>query len=608
MSRQSLREPDFRLTLAYPVITLTEFGQAEPLAEVDLASPDIVADMRALGAAVTRAGARLTVVLPESEVWRGTLDLTAQTRTEAERRSHAADVLCALLSLPQGSLRAVVGEAPADGGPTPIAAISAATLAETCAFLRNAGLLPDAIIGAGTFPGFATAPRFVSVSPLRRGTLRDYAPRLSGPAAAKALALSAACLALIFTLTLDPADTVSAAPEATPPETAAQADLKTTATPLAAAPSIVAPLAPLAVPRLPSPAKAAALVPPRARPDGLAPLSPPTPIRVAQVAPSIPRPLIVQGTRNMPELAGLKLTDDLSANRVAERIMPRKTLTDAQLAAPRIVSPMPRPDSRTADAPARAAAAPEDRPLRRPGAAAEARPAVTQAALTPESAPRPEARPDKFPALSAAITDAVTRAAAEAPRDTRVASLTVATDATSLLASGVEANRPEPRPDTPTPVRAISAAPLAPKPVAKLAPLAPRPQPQIIRAAAPEPIRVIQPAPVVIRQASLAPQPEVRTPRVARTQSVAQPVRTASTQYTAPQSTAQTAGFVRGGLSLLGVFAGQDGRHALVRLSNGNVKRVRQGDSIQGAQVASVSSDSVRLSGGGRETVLKMAE
>ena len=67
-------------------------------------------------------------------------------------------------------------------------------------------------------------------------------------------------------------------------------------------------------------------------------------------------------------------------------------------------------------------------------------------------------------------------------------------------------------------------------------------------------------------------------------------------------------GLSRGNVSLVGVFAGADGRHALVRLPNGNIERVKAGDRVQGVQVAAINADSVRLTGRGKDTLLRLPD
>ena len=56
------------------------------------------------------------------------------------------------------------------------------------------------------------------------------------------------------------------------------------------------------------------------------------------------------------------------------------------------------------------------------------------------------------------------------------------------------------------------------------------------------------------------------------------------------------------------MFSGEDGRHALLLLPDGSIERVRPGDRIRGAQVAAIDTDSVRLSGRGRDTLLRLPD
>jgi type IV pilus biogenesis protein PilP len=92
----------------------------------------------------------------------------------------------------------------------------------------------------------------------------------------------------------------------------------------------------------------------------------------------------------------------------------------------------------------------------------------------------------------------------------------------------------------------------------------------------------------------------------------AKPVRAVAPQRAAapekPRRTTTRTGISRGNMALIGVFGSEGGRHALVRLPNGAIQRVRAGDSVQGVQVAAVGSDSVRLTGRGRDTLLKLPE
>lgn len=567
MSSSSFRRPDFRLSFDYPIITLTESGQAEPLAEVDLSGNDLAQRMRALSGRVTRSRGRLTVVLPEEEVWRGKVALAAQS--PRARRAEARSVAAAQMGLAPAEISAELGEPDAEGH-YPIAVARHSTLAETRGFLRQSGLRPARIIGAGSFPGFTSAPRLDA--PIWRDVTRQRLPRAIAPtrgaSAATALAFSAACIGLVFALTPHPAEIPAGAPEIAP-----IAEL-TLIEPLAP-PLEIAGLRPI----VPTPAPA--IIAPRPRPADLATARAPT--RLAEIAPA--RPMITQASRNMPELAGIRPGDDLSAGRVAERILPKGTLTDS-------AAPLSRPTTSAAPVPGIVATPAlatntrgDTRPLRRPGTATVQAPAalVSAAPVSLASAAaaqqRPAPRPGSFASapLSSAITDAVNRADATPARsEVRVASLSTATDAGALVAvaaaSGIAAAPPpEPRP-------ARKAAP-----VKAAAPA----QPKVAKAAPAQPVRV---------------QPAVQKQVVAETRpTTAQPVRVAAVQPATQQS-----GLSRGNVSLLGVFAGKDGRHALLRLPNGSVKRVRQGDSIQGTQVSAVSADSVRLSGSGRDVVLRM--
>ena len=568
MSSTSSRQPEFRLQFGYPKITLRELGRPEPVAEVELDDPAIAARLRGLGATV--AGGRLVAVLPEAEVWRGTLALEA--RGASARRVEARARIAAALGLPAESLAATVGPADASGR-SPAAAVRRSTLAEARTFLGQARLRAAAIVGDGAFPGFEAAPRLDEPGWGERA-------RIMAPASA-ALAATA-CLALAFTLSQRPAP----APEVSP----------------------VLSGIPAAAP-LPAPVRLAAAEPvaPVAAPKPLQ-VARPAPVRLAHVDPAPPRPalptvVVSEGTRNMPELAGLKLGDDLSPARVAGRI-----------------AAAPRPVLRPADAPAPTSAASDGldlRPVLRPAAvsAAEAPKAVV---ADPD---RPVARPDGV---------AKTGKGAE---PVRVASLTgTATDASVLAASTLAASAPpEPRPDAPVRVRAAAKPKVVhAKPVrapanqaARAVPAQPKqaePAPQqVARAVAPAPLalpvaqpsalRAVQPAPQqVVRVVAPAPQitPVATIQRVAVQPVAVQPVAVQPVQTAMVRSTGTNAGLQRGSYALLGVFGTSDGRHALVRLPSGTVRRVHVGDNLQGAEVAAVAADSVRLTGGGRDLVLKL--
>ncbi len=592
MSSPTSRKPEFRLVFGYPSITLVEQGRPEPVAEVDLADPTLATRLRVLGGTVARARGRLTVVLPESEVWRGALELRGAT--PLARRTEARGAAAARMAIPQGDLAAVLGPRDA-AGRTPVAAVRRSTLAETRAFLRQTGLRPAAIVGAGAFPGFAAPPRLTP--PVWRDVTHSAPPRTRF--AVGAAAVSAAFLALAFLLGAGEAEKPRSAalPAFAPPI------LAEIASPAAVAPVVVAQVESAAAP-------VAAIAPPRHAPS---------PRIAAEAAPKAPKPLgpvVTQATRDMPELAGLKPTDDLSAARIAARIRP--------VAAP------PRRPGPAAASTASTEAATGARPMARPGRAATA----TEAAKVPVAAAqstalRPQARATTAPpaALSAAISGAVTKAAAE---PVRLASLATVTDAPRLVTETVAAPEPRPvraatapkappagTPAKPKPALAAKPAPLAARPVAmkatpvKAMPVKPMPVKIVAAPVAPKPVATRATAPVraatpaaqpVVRQTSLAPRkvaPQIQRQALAKPQ----PVKTATVR-----PTVEKAGLSRGGVSLLGVFGTASERHALLRLPNGKVKRVRAGDNLQGVQVASVGNDSVRLIGGGGDTVLKLAE
>ena len=600
MSSTSSRKPEFRLLFGYPSITLVEQGRSEPVAEVDLAGPALATRLHALGGTVARAGARLTVVLPESEVWRGSIELRGAT--PLARRAEARGAAAARMAAAPGDLAAVLGPRDASGR-TPVVAVRRSTLAETRGFLRRAGLRPAAIVGAGAFPGFAAPPRLTP--PIWRDVTRSAPPRTR--LAIGAVAASAVFLALTFLLGAgEPETTLAAAPDTLAPALAAPV-----------APLVVASVetAPVAAPLASTVAvPVVAIAPPRHAPS---------PRLVAEVAPKAPAPLgpvVTQGTRDMPELAGLKPTDDLSADRIAARILP-------------VPAPPRRPGSAAPVASFDAAG----RPAPRPPQASVA--TVTPKALATRPAPvadglRPRARPLGAPpaALSAAITGAVNKATAE---PVRVASLSTATDAAALVAATVAATTvaaPEPRPVRAAAIQPVKAQPVTvrvkPKPavLATRAPLAEKPTPITAKpvpiAAKPVPVttvptrtvttKAVPVKPVATRAPVMAPAPKVVAQRPAaptvRQASLA-PAKTApQKQMVAARPTVEKAGLSRGSVSLLGVFGAEGERHALVRLPNGKVKRVRAGDNLSGVQVASVGADTVRLTGGGRDTLLKLAE
>jgi hypothetical protein len=564
MSRAFFRKPEFRLYFGYPIISLTRAPAQEPLASATFGQPSFPDDFRGLGDEVARAGGRLTVVLPEAEVWRGRLALAARTPFGRWREARAA--VAARLALAPGAVAVVLG--PLGPGGTPVAAVRRETIDETRAFLAVAGLRPAAFAGAGAFPGFDTPPILGPRLPPLGLRLPPW-PR----AAAAALAGAVAVTALL-----------GLAPPAPQPS---------------------APTAPVAVaapePHAPPPVDLAAVTP-RPRPAA----------HLAEVAapearlPASPSPVATLASRNLP-LLGLERARDLPEGlRLAELTTARARLTDALIA-----TPLRRPAPAAAAAEAAAApAASGPRPLHRPTAASAAPSAPAAPAPVAEGRPRP--RPAE--AAGAALADAISRAVKAAPAEP----LRVAAPDPGAPDATPPARRPAAAPALAGAIsQAVKAAAAQPVRVAALDPGAlgapsPARRPAATKAAAPPPAatvrKVVAPAPKPV--AARPPAPKVVAVQPARTPAPArqpQQVRQAAAPAVAAAPRQQVrAG--RGNLALIGVFGASGDRHALVRLPGGDVRRVRPGDSVQGAQVAAVGSDSIRLRGGGRETVLTLPD
>jgi hypothetical protein len=166
--------------------------------------------------------------------------------------------------------------------------------------------------------------------------------------------------------------------------------------------------------------------------------------------------------------------------------------------------------------------------------------------------------------------------------------------------NGLKVERPAAPAKAAERVRVVTGPAKAPAPARTAAAPAKAPAPtRVVSAPAPKPVRVVA-----------APAPK----KVTRVQSQ-QPLRVASVAAPQPASveagaaaTTRHRGFSRGNMALIGVFGSASERHALVRLPNGSVESVRPGDRIQGAQVAAVGNDSVRLTGRGRETLLRLPD
>jgi hypothetical protein len=343
------------------------------------------------------------------------------------------------------------------------------------------------------------------------------------------------------------------------------------------------------------------------------PRRPEAPAALAEVLAALDAPALASvGSRSAPP----DVVAD--ARRAAELAQARADAT--RLAA---VSPVPRPAAEAGSATLGADLA--GRPAPRPGdagdaaAAAPSEPATgPQASAGDAAAPRPQPRP-----LSEAeeVAQAVAAALAAAP-PVQVAALDPAVSgATAGLAAAATAGpRPAPRQAAAVPAAVPAAAPQAaraPAPVAvRPAPqAAPRqmaalPQQAAPAAAAP---RVQAPA-VAPRTQAPAVAPQRAQPQPAQPQRQAarppQPQPQAQRQQAQPQRQAAPAAAAggSGNISLIGVFGASNQRHALVRLPNGSVQRVRPGETVAGAQVAAVGADNVRLRVNGGDRVLRLPD
>lgn len=595
MSSSSFRRPDFRLHLSYPEVTLL---RSDVPGMVRLAAPDHPAfadDLRRLAAAIADAGGRLTVILPDREVWRDRLRLAG--RTPWARRREARDIAARTLGVPAGEVALSIGRRGADGA-LPLAATRRQTLVEVRRMLAAVGLRPEVIRGAGRFDGFSTPPALGSLR--WNPASRPIPSRL--PQAAMATGGLAATIAAVAVLLAAPDRAPSVSPGPLVHQSVARERLAFAEAAPVAAPSVT-PHVPAKAPSL----RLATALPPPSRPD-------------VPLAATTPR--VTVSTRNLSVVQkdgtlALKLGDLPTARSLAVEGGP---------------DPLPRP---RAAAPERAAQASGNtpvvvlrsaRPLPRPLAAAEPMAETVRqvASADTEDFTRPEHRP-------------------AAGRGVQVASLAPAdaTDAIVAALAAASATAPLPRPDSiaSAPVRPalapkpVPAAPSAPKPVLaespadlprvlpvrKLVPIAPRiaaidptPTPRLQRAAtagavAARPVAVPPVAAVTV--AAVAPQPKIVP--VASTPRLTRDARTAAA--TARDAAAPRASFAGNNrslsqLALIGVFGDTDAPHALVRLPNGEIERVRAGDTVAGLQIASVTADGVRVRNGGAESVLRLPD
>jgi hypothetical protein len=574
MSSSTNRKPEFRLHLGYPYVTLTREDEGEPLCRAAPDRPGFAAALREIAAEVARQRGRVSVVLPAGEVWRG--ELEARGRSPIDRMQAARASIAADLGVAPADLVVVLGPEAASGA-LPAAAVRRTTLAETLALLASTGIRPAAVHGEGGFPGFAEPPRLAGSWRIALAAVSRR--RQAAALGAGAVTAATAVAALLLTLPAAPPSV-----EVTPPA--------------APAPVVLA---------------AAAPATPAAEPAGVPPKPAPA-LRLARSEPPLPRPAVApplmqaarvtMATRNLPLLEIRPRTTDDGAMRLAELTAARVRMTDA------IALPMQRPPAVEV-----AVAAPAEvpieadgpRPLHRPGAAA-AKATTAAVVVRPADPARPLPRPGAAEAVVAALAPAAAARIVDAvggpqplARPARAAGATPAQAVRSVVAA---APKPQPVRAAPAqPVR-VAAAPqrvaTAPKNVVMRA----APTAQLRVAPKPAPARVVRVAPQPVRVAAV-PQRVAPAPKPQRVASA--PRQAPQAERSARRTTTQT-GISRGNMALIGVFGQESGRHALIRLPNGKMQRVRAGDSVQGVQVAAVGTDSVRLTGRGRDTLLKLPD
>ena len=280
---------------------------------------------------------------------------------------------------------------------------------------------------------------------------------------------------------------------------------------------------------------------------------------------------------------------------------------------------------------------PSPRPEPRPGAATAV--AASAAGLAPR--PRQGSAPLPEDVAAAAASAAFVSAARPAPRQAAVRIAPVAVASLGPVRDLVPAPAPAPRSvaSVSPSVRAAVATATAPAAAPRVVP----PQPKRVAAlppvvSVPQKPRAVASAPLAVRSLPSAPRsPAAAVPLPVRTTAARGPViqttpkavagpRVASTQpavqKTAPRDTWRARGFLsaratptttekvgvsRRGASLIGVFGDADGRYALVQTQRGKVARVRQGDTVDGAVVASITKDSVALDGR-NATILRLPD
>ncbi len=559
MSSSRFRKPEYRLRLGYPDIILERAGSTTPLAVASPGPAGYAAGLREVAAAAPPGRTPVTVVLPESAVWRGQLELSNGSRAARRRAAQAA--AARHLDVPADAIVVALGVRTASG--TPVAAVARSALADTQALVAASGLRAAAITGAGDFPGFADPPR------LAGGWRPQRAP---APIAA---AIGAGALAALIALIAAQSGTATRGTAPVSPAMLAEAPQLTPA-------PVVTPV----VTAAPSPSPA---------PDRRAESRVPSPLRVTPppVRPAAPPAgAVTVATRNVTLVA------PSNGGPPALRLPPIA----------RSSGPLPRPHPALAPAPVSTAG--DLRPRPRPGHA-EAAPAAKPADDAPLSAAdaRPLPRPNAGtgvkvaslePTAGIASLAALAAEPAPPPRPAGLRHKAAAVHAKPKVVHGQAAKKPlakaKPAPAA-APQRVVTVRKAA-KPVVNTAPLRVASAPSFT-------VAPVQKA-LVVQAPRVSPAAQYPARKV---RAVAAPAR--STNPSSPRAVAaatQRVGVDRGGVTLIGIFGNGAGRHALLKMPNGRVQRVAAGDQVAGMQIAAVGADSVQVNNRGRASILTLPD
>ncbi len=558
MSSRSKQEPVFRLDLGYPEIGLFQDDGDEPLATADVTSPSWRDTLQRMALQVHIGATPLEVRLPESELWFGTAPDDGQS--DADLADMAASIAANALSRPVTSL-AVVIQRDETCDFFQVAAAETQTVSETREFLTACGFDRFDLTGGNGFPAFdSVAPAPVIAADATPGRIARLSALLSAlrrnrRLAAATLASAAAAVAMVMaaiSINDRPAETESVALLPRSVETAP-------------APNEVIIPAPEPAAEAPAPTVFTSVSQPGAV------IHPGTSTALRFHAPN----------SNGPTLTLTERPSDLHLVSVSSRSAPQILLDPVQ--------PPSGADAAPAVEPVRVAELVLSRSPR-------ARPANLVVAALPEAeAPAEEEIADESGELAddgpeMAVEETVVILASGPPA--RPGNLVPAVAVSETIAAAVETAQ----------IEAITSQ-MAQSAAASLdAGDAGRPVPRhlIVQAAA-------QPAPkaTVFKAQPAAVTRTVAAPAAAVTRAVAKP---AAPAPAATRSATERVGLQSRKVSLVGLFGSSEHRRAIVRMPNGRMEKVSTGDRLDGQQVAAIGKDSLRLSGNGRDLVLKMPD